>query len=377
MTYPFYMFTNGKTACIIKAVTNKTVRRVRMTEIGDRIRKYRKEKGMTQSALAERLGVSTQSVSKWETGMGMPDVSQIVPLARALGVSTDTLFDFTDRYKDINRRWQKACFDYESGRGSIEECVRLDEEALREFPDDDTFLCRHAVDKYRMACDTADAQKKADILLSAEGSAFWALSKVSNPELVYGILVKILAEEGKNDAAVEYAYKSKNKKTLLKWALTGDELRRHRQNLIQKKMQELISELQDSDDLDFLLAEQRLIEAFIPDGNYVWYYDYLSMIEVKRAKIYIRSSEHGKAAEAIARAFYLAKEKDERAERSFTVPVLDRADPERDDAPPLTEQIYSVCNNKKCFEPLRENEEYNGILADVRDFLDKYKKKRR
>lgn len=344
--------------------------------IGDRIRKYRKEKGMTQTALAAYVGVSTQSVSKWETGAGMPDVSLIVPLARALGVSTDKLFDYNDRYNELNRCWQKACFAYEDGHGSIEECVRIDEEALGEFPHDDTFLYRRAVDKYRMACDTTDKQKRADILLTAEGNAFRALSKVSDPELVYGILVKILAEEGKNDRAVEYAYKSKNQKTLLKWALTGDELRRHRQNIIQKKMQELLSELQDSDDLDFLLAEQRLIEAFIPDGNYVWYYDYLSMIEVGRAKIYMRSAEHGKAAEALVRAFSLAREKDERGERSFTVPILDRADPEREDVPSLTEQIYLVCKSKGRFAALRENEEYNDILADARDFLDKYKKKR-
>lgn len=59
--------------------------------IGERIKVYRKEKNLTQGQLAELIGVSTQAVSKWETGAGMPDISQIVPLANVLGISTDKI----------------------------------------------------------------------------------------------------------------------------------------------------------------------------------------------------------------------------------------------------------------------------------------------
>lgn len=57
----------------------------------------RKERGLTQESLAERLGVTFQAVSKWETDAGMPDVSQIVPLANAFGVRTDVLFGLEGR----------------------------------------------------------------------------------------------------------------------------------------------------------------------------------------------------------------------------------------------------------------------------------------
>ena len=59
--------------------------------IGHRIKFCRKERGFTQSELAAVIGVSMQAVSKWETDTGMPDISQIVPLAKALEVSTDYL----------------------------------------------------------------------------------------------------------------------------------------------------------------------------------------------------------------------------------------------------------------------------------------------
>lgn len=50
------------------------------------IRRLRLGKDMTQSALAEILGVSVQAVSKWERGLGYPDVSLINDLSSILGV---------------------------------------------------------------------------------------------------------------------------------------------------------------------------------------------------------------------------------------------------------------------------------------------------
>lgn len=60
--------------------------------MGQIIRELRKERRLTQEELAEQLGVTFQAISKWENGLGMPDISQIVPIANAFGVSTDTLF---------------------------------------------------------------------------------------------------------------------------------------------------------------------------------------------------------------------------------------------------------------------------------------------
>lgn len=56
------------------------------------IRRLRTEKGWTQEELGERVGVSAQAVSKWETGQSLPDISQLPLLAKAFGVTTDLLF---------------------------------------------------------------------------------------------------------------------------------------------------------------------------------------------------------------------------------------------------------------------------------------------
>ena len=58
---------------------------------GQTIKRLREAKGITQTALAEQIGVSSKAVSKWETGKGLPDISLVEPLSRALGVSVAEL----------------------------------------------------------------------------------------------------------------------------------------------------------------------------------------------------------------------------------------------------------------------------------------------
>lgn len=60
-------------------------------KIGKLIAKRRKEKGMTQGELAERLSVSNKTISKWETDAGLPDISILVDLASVLDISVDDL----------------------------------------------------------------------------------------------------------------------------------------------------------------------------------------------------------------------------------------------------------------------------------------------
>lgn len=54
---------------------------------GAAIKQLRENKNLTQIELAEKIGVSSKAVSKWETGKGLPDISLIEPLSSALGVS--------------------------------------------------------------------------------------------------------------------------------------------------------------------------------------------------------------------------------------------------------------------------------------------------
>lgn len=54
---------------------------------GTTIKNLRESKGLTQLQLADKIGVSSKTVSKWETAKGLPDISLVEPLSQALGVS--------------------------------------------------------------------------------------------------------------------------------------------------------------------------------------------------------------------------------------------------------------------------------------------------
>lgn len=64
-----------------------------MSSIGDKIRDLRKNRGLTQAQLAERLGVSQQTIGQWETGKSSPKIQSINKLAQALGVYASALID--------------------------------------------------------------------------------------------------------------------------------------------------------------------------------------------------------------------------------------------------------------------------------------------
>ena len=59
--------------------------------IGENLRRLRREQNMTQETLAEKLGTSFQSVSRWENGTTYPDIEFLPAIARIFGTTVDNL----------------------------------------------------------------------------------------------------------------------------------------------------------------------------------------------------------------------------------------------------------------------------------------------
>ncbi|MDR0936601.1 MAG: helix-turn-helix domain-containing protein [Oscillospiraceae bacterium] len=134
-------------------------------EIGKIIKSLRRERDFTQEELAETIGVTAQAISKWESGAGLPDISQVVPLSRALDVPTDVLFgtnadEDEKRIADAYAAIDKLCAGKPNGRADVyEEVVALLRELARELPNNSEaqfFLAQWLIsgsdeDKYREA----------------------------------------------------------------------------------------------------------------------------------------------------------------------------------------------------------------------------------
>ena len=107
-----------------------------MQTFGQRLKNLRRDAGFSQSDLSDRIGVSIQSISKWENDNTMPDISQIVPLAAVLGVSTDWLLgvgmnEDSDRDK-LAKKVEEILQNY-SANTYEENAEYLAYEAEREF----------------------------------------------------------------------------------------------------------------------------------------------------------------------------------------------------------------------------------------------------
>lgn len=59
--------------------------------IGENIRRLRRERGITQGQLAEKLNITNAAVSKWERGDSFPDITMLFPIADYFGISIDEL----------------------------------------------------------------------------------------------------------------------------------------------------------------------------------------------------------------------------------------------------------------------------------------------
>lgn len=113
-------------------------------DLGNNIRQLRRRDKRTQEALAEALGVTSQAVSRWESGGSYPDMNLIPSIANYFGVSIDELFGYTnDRTKRIDELVTQIYDIIRQNNGvdnNISECIAIARNALVEFPGNEKLM---------------------------------------------------------------------------------------------------------------------------------------------------------------------------------------------------------------------------------------------
>ena len=92
-----------------------------MMKLPEKIFDLRKRQGLSQEALAEKLHVSRQTVSRWETGSALPDAGNIVQLSRLFGITADETAAPLRRQGEAQPRQRTG-----GGRGSPSASARWD-----------------------------------------------------------------------------------------------------------------------------------------------------------------------------------------------------------------------------------------------------------
>ena len=71
--------------------------------IGEKLKKLRRSRDLTQEEVATHIGISYQSISKWERGDGYPDITMLPTLANYFGVSVDELIGMDEIYINTSK----------------------------------------------------------------------------------------------------------------------------------------------------------------------------------------------------------------------------------------------------------------------------------
>ncbi len=156
-------------------------------DIGCKIKQLRLKAGLTQEQLAAKLDISTQSVSKWETSVTMPDISLLPAIAGEFGVTIDELFDLTVNQK-LHRIEKRLDLEEEFSVNSFAEYEDFLKLQLEENEDKTKILSILAhlyhhrmesdarkVSKYARAAILRAPEKKECqwLLQKAEGASVW------------------------------------------------------------------------------------------------------------------------------------------------------------------------------------------------------------
>ena len=108
--------------------------------IGENIKHLRKEREITQEEFSEILGVSCQSVSRWENNLCYPDIELIPVIADFFGVTTDNLMGIDNIAEKQAVEQYKDAFQEAISRGAINECIDISRKGVAEYPNNYVLL---------------------------------------------------------------------------------------------------------------------------------------------------------------------------------------------------------------------------------------------
>lgn len=349
-----------------------------MTNIGQRIKELRKQNDLTQEKMADFLGVTYQSVSKWETGITMPDLGMIVPLAKLLHVSTDELLGLKVGEEDTRRAELEAAYKKTWETGDLEERHRVAQTAVSEYPGDMKYLnwlaWITAMRSFRFEDDETYAAEQEKAI-----KQFACVIENSSDERVRASsiqgIVQYLTFRGRHDEARKYAegypknYPFTREEVLLN-CLQGEEKVILSQKMLNNMLTDILNQI-DNSSVEACIAQEQVLLALIPDGNYLYYNVFLAENYLCRARIFTRENEPEKAIEALKTARSYAVAYDEFMKNNtvyrFTSPFFNKVEYNTADicrsGTTTQEEDFIEALGRTAFDSLRDLEDFKALLG--------------
>ena len=334
-----------------------------MIRLGERIKELRLRDGRTQDALAGRLGVTAQAVSRWEKGICCPDMELIPSIANCFGVTIDELFGYScSREQKIDAILARIDSYGIKGRADdewVDECLAILREGLTEFPGNERLLLALADTlseagwrRYREWMEYDDEGYLKHRYEMHRSNPYWSESikicesltgTAQNSTVFYkaiSILVLLCRNIGETEKAISCAQRMPglrdSREVLLVSATDGKEHAAYTGAFLLETARLFSEQL-----VQGLMAERRHFETDLPiekingaialffllcdDGNFGVYHDELIKLYLYLSRVQWERGYRDEAFESLDRALFHAKALEHvlaKPEHRFTAPLV-------------------------------------------------------
>ena len=293
------------------------------TIIGENIKRLRRERKITQEALATHLGLSCQAVSKWERGDSMPDISVLVPMANFFRVTTDEILGVTVARREAEILNYLQSYAELEAQDDVDAKYALIKKAYMEYPDDFRILKLYT--EY-LCADPAVEDGFYAHKLELGRACRNILDNCSIEEIRYhaiDILAQLHYLDNEDDEAVEMlsrlpsAFRTKNQMISLLFEQGSDIRLDYSRRAFAETLECMMIQirhiaLEDTgftrvDQLSYLRRAVSVIEQLIPDGDFGFFHYHLSDFKFWIANRYVMTENPDAAIEQLQQSFEHAK----------------------------------------------------------------------
>ena len=357
--------------------------------IGETIKKLRKEREITQEEFAEILGVSCQSVSRWENNSCYPDIELIPTIAAFFDISTDKLMGVDEIAE--KKAVDKYLKDFQAAIsvGNIDECIRIARAGVAEFPNNYVLLNKLMYALFVATSDDADIvdwkenKQKYDAEIVALGERIMKYCPDTN--IKYEATDRLafhhceMGRKQQGRAIYEtFPPMAYCKEWSLKWALSDDEELPHWRKFILQAYYALsdglwqLVDLVSDEDAVTVCEKSHALDHIIFDNDPPsdsWcsanhYFDYAKrLVKINRIEEAIENLKI-----CIKHAYEFENRPDEIKTTSLLIGerIKKRTDFATADSRPLHEIVRDKWLAEKEFDSIRDTEEFKAILEQLK-----------
>lgn len=357
--------------------------------IGETIKKLRKERDITQEEFSEFLGVSSQSVSRWENNSCYPDIELIPMIAAFFDISTDKLMGVDEAAEKNAVDQYLKDFQAAISVGNIDECIRIARAGVAEFPNNYVLLNKLMYALFVAGSDDADIadwkenQIKYDAEIVSIGERI--IKYCPDTDIKYEATDRLAfhhCEMGRK-AIGRSIYETlpsiySCREMAIRWALTEEEELPYTREYIAKAYGVLsnglwrLMKLVSDEDAIKVIEKMYDLDRFVYDDDYPNITYWRTKSPFLYAKYCMRLNRYDEAIEQIKLSVQMAIEFDNRPEKIITNSFLlgekirKKSEFETADSRPLCEILRDSWLAENEFDAIRDTEEFKSILKQLK-----------